>query len=325
MNSPISRPLGSVHAFLALVGLAAALPAEAAYKITIIDFPGGQCTQLWAINDNGDVVGTAASNADCSGQVISFIYHLKDGTFTVLPTVPGAPSTAGLGINRTGVVVGGATGATETSETGFILEDGAFTFFSYPYQAFTEARGIGGTGLVTGYTSDAAGTECIPFIFDPAQNSFTTITIPGSHCLTLAQGINGSEQIVGSAVLDAGFAYSGAPAGVYGFSRNKSGALTWFTVNGGATSARGINSSGRITGYYRDSATNVSKGFVATLARSPAYQALTVPASSVLEIPSGTATFPEGIDGSGRIAGSWVEDGTGYLHGFVAAPLSKKK
>jgi hypothetical protein len=47
------------HLLLAVVGIACSFPALAAYEYTTVDYPGAVSTQLWGINNSGQVVGTA--------------------------------------------------------------------------------------------------------------------------------------------------------------------------------------------------------------------------------------------------------------------------
>jgi hypothetical protein len=120
-------------------------------------------------------------------------------------------------------------------------------------------------------------------------------------------------------------AYPGAPAGGYGFFRQANGEVILFQVNGAFNNrARGINNSGLITGFYLDITTGAQRGFVARVAGSPAYQALTVPANDLLDVPGAAGTIPEGITDSGRISGTWL-DAAGNPHGFFATPVPGTK
>ncbi len=309
-------------AFLLLAGIACALPAQAAgYRYTTIDYPGALCTSGWGINDSGDVLGTAAFSVDCSGTTFSFIYHAINGTFTVLPTVPGAVATTAIGINQWGVIVGSAGDGTATTDVGLILNQGAFTFFTHPGSLFTQGRAIGNSGIVTGYSIDSASND-IPFIYDPTRNSFIDITVPGLRpfpSFSVAQGINGKGEVVGSFNLYADSVYPGSSSGPYGFLRDKHGVITLFRVNGFLTRPRGITESGRIAGFLLDEGTGKDRGFVVTLTGRGGFQSPTVPDADLLDVPGSVGTIVESIDDLGRVSGNWT-DGAGGTHGFLATP-----
>ena len=319
MESILRRIRRVAVAALVLAATAAALPAHAGYRITVIDYPGALCTTAWGINAAGLVVGNAAFSADCSGVSFAFVYDLRRGTFTVLPTVAGATATSGIGINDAGAITGSFGDGTSTTDTGLVLDRGAFAFFAHPGWPLTQGRAIGNSGIVTGYSADSAGNT-VAFIFDPRSKAFTDIPFAGAIGLNVAQGINGRGEVVGSTVLGANVAYAGAPQGAYAFLRGRDGAITLFWVNGGRTRARGITESGRIAGFYTDPATGIARGFVTTLGTRGGFQSLSVPAEELIDVPGATLTVPEGIDDSGRVAGQWTDAG-GNTHGFVAAPL----
>jgi hypothetical protein len=301
-----------------LVALAAAIPAQAAYNYTIIDYPGATSTQVFGINNSGEAVGVATVGT----TQIGFTYNTKKATFTVLPNVPGAAVTNTLGINAAGVIVGSA-GDGSSNNRGIILDKGAFSFFSAPGWAFNEGRAISDNGrFVTGYAADSTLSNYVGLIYDTRNNTFIEF-LPS--LFTIAQGVNGRRQVVGNVQLDPDVAFPGAPAGGYGFLRQANGEVILFQVNGAINNRpRGINNSGLITGFYDDIATGAQRGFVARVAASPAYQAVTVPANDLLDVPGATGTVPEGINDSGRISGIWF-DAAGNNHGFFATLVPATK
>jgi uncharacterized membrane protein len=289
---------------LALVGIAGAFPAHADYKYTTVNYPGALCTVLWGINNSGDVLGSASFGALCTRTTLSFVYHRKNGSITVLPTVPGATGTAAIGINEAGVIVGGAGDGETNADVGLILEKGAFTFFVHPGSVETQGRAIGNSGLVTGYSKSSATGIDVPFIYDPTHNSFIDITVPGMTLtpgpFNTAQGINGKGEVVGNIRLDPDALFAGSPGGQYGFLRDRGGAISFFQVNGYGTRARGITESGRIAGWLYDGA-GLGRGFVVTLKARGGVQSLTVPDADLLQVPGSIDTFVAGIDNLGRL------------------------
>jgi len=93
--------------------------------------------------------------------------------------------------------------------------------------------------------------------------------------------------------------------------------LIYFLVNGNATSARGITDSGVITGFFTVGGEPQGPGFVTTLAASPQFQAITIPAEQLLSFPGAVLTVPGAIANDGTIVGVWF-DADFNTHGFIA-------
>jgi len=308
------------HLSLLLGFIAYVTPAQAEYAYTTIDYPGARHTVLFGINAKGKVVGSAYFDDPpfAALTTISFVYDSRTQVFTPLPSVPGAIA-LGTGISAAGIVVGLTPDPTTGySTSGTILKNGAYTMFSHPGSSLTQARAISNSGLVTGFAGEAPSGTDVGFIYDPAANQFIDILIPNSS-FNITQGINGRGEVVGSVRFPIDGVYPGSPAGFYGFLRRGSGAITLFRVNDGQTRARGITNSGRITGFMTDPATGKTRGFVAGVAESPDFQALVIPDPELLDVPGAALTSPQGINDSGFISGSWIDD-TGANHGFIAAP-----
>jgi uncharacterized membrane protein len=310
----------SLKGLLVLLGIACAFAAQATgYRYTVIDYPGADAgtTTFWGINNGGKIVGNATIGG--SSEAIPFIYDLHRKLFTLLATVPGKTTTA-LGINDQGVVVGGASDS--VSETGFILTDGAFTFFTDPVSPNTEARAINEKGVLVGYAYqylDPVNGPTPPewsFVYRPKRDSFVNFLV-SSTAESIAQGINDSNTVVGNVEYPAASTCT-LSVGSCGFVRLDSGAITLFTVNGFLTRARRINNFGLMTGYYIDATAGAFIGFVTQAPTGSAVQSLTVPAAGLLSI-SGYNMYPEGISDLGTVVGI-VEDAGGGMHGFIATP-----
>jgi len=288
--------------------------ALAAYSLVSIDCPGAINTDTFGINNAGTVIGNCS---DETGFIFrTFEYDSRKGTFVTVPPAPSADQTDATGINEKGEIVGFLLVGDDV--TGFIRSSqGTYTTFTHPGSSFVEARANNDTGLVTGvYFDDIAGTV-FGFIYNAKTNTFATPgdVVPNST-FTIAQGVNNKGDVVGNADLSAGVACTGCPAGTYGFLRDKSGNLTYFQVNGAPTSARGITDSGIIVGGI-DFPDRPAVGFVTTLARSPQFQAISIPAAQLLSISGAFRTTPEAIANDGTIVGIWVDPDFNE-HGFIA-------
>ena len=187
--------------------------------------------------------------------------------------------------------------------------------------SFTQARGVNNKGLVTGFRDDANDQFAAEngFIYDPKTGAFTDI-VPS--ILTIAQGINSQGDVVGSAMFDGNFGApdpcgSSDPFVRRGWLRTKDGTVTYFNVNGGATSARGITDSGTIAGFVNDPGSGLTKGFVVELDGSQC-QSFTIADADLLHFPGAVITFVGGIKNSGEVVGSY-DDGTTSL-AYIASP-----
>ncbi len=287
--------------------------------------PGsGSNSFISGITDSGDALVNSATG-------VQYIYSPTSG-LTALPQ-PAASSpyfgnTAAYGINDSGTVVGTGCNCPGNSigtiEQGFILQNGNYTFFSYPGATNTIARSISASGLVTGYDNVSGG-----FVYNPATNTFTAVYPPGTvspaisyansifnqAVFTPAQGITASGQIVGSALLTANnpnFNPQTSPGFFSGYVYNENtNSYSVFQVDSGSTQARGINGAGVITGFV--TTTSGTDAFVGTV--SGGFQLLSDPSAT-------SGTFGEAINSSGQIAGTY-ETGSGSTLaqlGFIATP-----
>ena len=299
---------------VALAGLSLAASGHelvTAYDFVTIDPPGGLFTALNGVNGSGTAVGGAEYSDDSRSN---FRFDLRTGETTPVPTELGGLSFTPLGINDAGTIVG-ALGGGDDSLGAILDKKGQYTTFAIPGFAATVARAVGPAGLVSGYAI-AGPDDWSGFLYDPGTGS-TDLFLTGSQQV-IPQGINARGQLVGSVALPVDGAYPGAPAGQYGFVRERDGTLTLFRVNGLATRARGISDTGLVTGFMG----SPSVGYTAWAPTGGGYRDLTVPADTLLAVPGAVATFPQAIDNRGRIVGSWF-GADNLQRGFVATPSSK--
>jgi hypothetical protein len=301
-----------------LVAIATADLAGAAYNFVDLNYEGTAFTliQVFGTNDKGLVAGLAGF---ADGPDVGWVYDPKTQTFTDLPPLSGYPLSA-MGINDSGVIAGSCDIAPDLQE-GFILKKGTYTRFAHPGFNHTLVRGIGKTGLVTGYATNDLDGAFVGFIYDPARGTFTDIAFPDMYNWITAQGITAVGRAVGHVFLPPDYVYQGSPEGSYGFVREPSGPVTLFRVNGQPTKARGINDSGVIAGFI-DLADGSSVGFVGRLPSLGGFQTMTDVELIAVPFTGATTTVIEAIDNSGRVVGQWSDVSNPY-HGFIATPARK--
>jgi uncharacterized membrane protein len=280
-------------AFVLLAGLSGRAQATL-YSFTTIDVPGAIWTQVFGINDSGQIVGGYVASA-VNGQGFHGFLD-TGGSFTTID-VPGATNTYAYGINGSGQMVGGYTDSVGIPH-GFLDTGGSFATIDVPGATATYAAGVNSSGQIVGYYTDSVG---IPHGFLDSAGSFTTVDVPGA-ATTNAAGINGSGQIVGQ--------YRDA-SGYHGF-LDTAGSFATIDLSGTTFSyASGINGSGQILGGYTDSV-GVDHSVLDTAG-----------IFTTIDVPGAILTSADGINNSGKIVGSYLGPGSYALpHGFAATPIA---
>ena len=133
---------------------------------TSIDVPGAGYTDVWRINDNGQIVGRFMSS---NGDFHVFLYTIATRSFVSID-YPGATETAMGdfsqmgGLNNNGDIASGYCSSTSNCELasfgslhGFVLSRGTFTSLDVPNSAATLAFGNNDQGVVVGGYIDANG------------------------------------------------------------------------------------------------------------------------------------------------------------------------
>jgi hypothetical protein len=298
--------------------MAGPLVAQAqGYTYEAVDYPGSPSTQVFGINDRGDAVG---NGFDDFGSY-PFIYDTRKGTFTDVAGIGGFDATAILANSDAGILGGSVFDFDSFTESGLILDkQGNATIIQHPDAvSFTQVRGLNNSGLAVGYRDDADPLIFgVGFIFDPKDGSFIDL-IPSLQ--TIAQGINSRGDVTGGSIFlpgedpcDTGFPGTTR----YGWLRTTDGNITYFTVNGLRTSARGISDAGAIVGFTTDFVTGETKGFVTELDGTQC-QDIVIADEDLLVFPGSTTTFAGGINNAGVVSGSYIDD-LGITHGYVATP-----
>ena len=296
-------------AVLAVGLLAGPITAQAQYDFQEIAYPGRTQTQVFGINDSGDVVANSFVP-----DTFPFVYASMDGALTDIAPADGYLETSVLGINDAGVMVGSVSNLDGT-RSGFIRsKDGTYTVFSHPDAlSFTNPRAVNNKGLVTGFRDVLDGTR-VGFIYDPKRETFTDI-VPS--LFTIAQGISSKGDVVGSAIFDVN-PCGGNSLDRFGWVRARDGSVTFFQVNGQRTSARGINDAGMIVGFATDRSTGQTTGFVIKAPETNC-ELVAVDASELLQFPESIDTLPQDITNSGDVVGQFF-DSLGNTRGFIATP-----
>jgi probable HAF family extracellular repeat protein len=264
-----------------------------ARNYTTIDFPGANATEPFAINSNGDIVGTYS---DSGFRGHGFLLH--SGTFTTLD-FPGAEITEPTGINVNGVVVG--TYFTATTEHGFLWHNGTFTTIDAPGATGTFAEGINDLGDVVGVFT--TGFASHGFLLHNGTSTNLDAPFPGLGGLaeTLPWGINSQGDIVG------GYIPFQTSIGFF----LHAGVWNSISVGGaGITFAREINSQGDIAGSISDDVGFHGHGFVI---RGGTLTMIDFP--GVVSDGDHRGTQVNGINDHGDVVGRYDLNQT---HGFVS-------
>jgi probable HAF family extracellular repeat protein len=189
------------------------------YTITTISVPGGSLTQVYGINDSGQIVGTYyQGNAEHA-----FFY--SDGKYTTFGPVGLIP----YGINNAGDIAGGYLGVGSLTGKFTVITPPATHFFA------ADAFSINNAGQVVGQLDESVGSGSFFYSGGVASILFTPTP----------RGINDSGEIVGWQVI-------GDPLtqGVQSFV-SINGVTTALTIPGAfSTTASGVNDSGEIVGTY---------------------------------------------------------------------------
>lgn len=240
---------------------------------TVITFdpPGSLGTEVWSINNQGEIVG------DYAALLVphAFLRH-KDGTFITFDA-PGAGTTPHLpggttpqGINKDGEIAGYYLD-TAAVYHGFVrYKDGTFTTFGVPGAGTGDLQGtlpysINAHGEVAGLFYAATNGGAHGFVRRRSDGTITAFDPEGSIS-TVALSINHQGEVAGYYAVS----LPGSNEFIHGFVRLDNGTMTTFDVPGAATGVSivggtfpmSINAGGDITGYYID-ANGVLHGFVA--------------------------------------------------------------
>jgi hypothetical protein len=204
-----------------------------------------------------------------------------------------------FGVNNKNVVTGDYTNSSG------LVEGVIGPFDGSNYKSFTDGgagtqpRGIGPTGIITGFDT---GT-LYPWERS-ANGKLKNITLKGNPVTGVAQQVNRSGVFVGDHADSSGVAI--------GQKYKFTGVIKVKICNGGCA-GRAIDDAGDVGGYYLDSS-GIQHGFVNIVGQKKPIK---------VDYPNANYTVVEGMNNKGMVSGQW-EDVSGFIHGFIY-DIAKKK
>lgn len=263
-------------------------PALAAWSLQPLNAPGTSFTQLWDINDAGQIAGNNDFGA--------FVY--SQGRYDYLPLYQGLTATV-TGISNSGTLVGILNDPNSNSGFGasFIYEGGTFAVFAPQGLTDPEIRHISSdgrylTGVYTGGNFGLAG-----FVYDRASGSLTQLEAPNGAVIMQGTSVGGIA--VGS--------LSGSRGGGLIYDTNTN--TTTFVPKGnlaGQPRLRDINDTGVLTGFLSGS----PYAFVGTVAGG----------FELLSFEGATSTTVYGLNNKGQLVG-FYSSGDSLPLGFIATSV----
>lgn len=302
-------------------------------KYTQYDVPGSANTSLLAVNNLGNMAGSAAvTDAGNKGFVVI------DGTATEF-YADGNYATFAYGINNSNESAGTYFDYDGVPHGFYRDASGNITFITFPGSQRTGCQGINDSGVITGYYQDASG-EYHGFLYSAGtytQQSFYAdesinnagdlvglyigpgsangvqygfLAIPKTFCsyssVTQIPGAQSTEVFaINNNQAQVGV-YTDSTGTTHGLLYQKSKVTNIDDPNAqtGSTIAFGINNSGQIVGAY----TNGSGVGVGFLYSGGSYTDIAPPGSQ--------GTYAQGINDSGAIVGLYVNSSGAQL-GFI--------
>jgi probable HAF family extracellular repeat protein len=172
-----SERFGPQHAFLSSGG-----------KATDLGTLGGSSSAAMAINNAGQVVGTASA---ADGTSHAFLY--SNGKMTDLGAVSGSSTTVATAINASGLIVGYGTNAQNNQGSAFLYSNGTMTNLgSLTGASLTQALGVNSAGIIIGTSGGNA------FVYQNGVMTNLNSLIPTSSDfhLNTAYYVNDAGQII---------------------------------------------------------------------------------------------------------------------------------
>jgi probable HAF family extracellular repeat protein len=192
--SVLTRGMPAVAMFLSgMIGSAAAVPPQ--YQFTDLGTLGGNSngvgSRAWGINDNGQIVGEAATKA---GHLHAFLY--SDGSMTDLGTLSGVNGTStALAINNNGDVTGFSPTPLSNGNV-FLYSNGVMSDLGgFPASNYGEGHAINNSDQIAGWGFNP-GVDVLLY----SNDALTDLSAAPGGIQGTAFGINDLGQIVGTGV-----------------------------------------------------------------------------------------------------------------------------
>ncbi len=249
-------------------------------QLSDLHIPGTEQAFPFAINDNGDVVGSFPHNG---------CFRFTGGHVVTIVPDQGAQKCSPRGINDSGSVVGWYLSAT-SAQGGFLLRGDTITSIALDGCFSTTPNAINNAGQIVGTCSHAGPPapgqpSDFGFIME-ANGTSTTFSVPGATSVS-AVGIDGAGDVVG-------FAYfAGGSKSSFVYSHGSSRMLNASACD--SVQVTGISNRGRIVGFCIPPGASAYAGFIMDSPTSTA---------SLFTGPNGEALMPDGINDEGQVVGT---------------------
>ncbi len=279
----------SLRLAAACAALSIGLTAQATnYTFTRIDVAGATETEVWDVNNHGQVAG---ASVDGDGVLRGFVY--SNGSYTSISGPSGSLDSVAFGVSDGGAVVGSYSDSVSTR--GFIYEGGVYQDFYVPGSFFTVVRGISSNGR---YITGSYGMGALyqnAFIVDRTTNELRLVQ-PGA----LLQGVTDAGLAVGNSFLGDRLPF------IYDFATDSSTSQPIPQAR-----FRDVSSDGTIVGF------TVGDSTTSFIGKAGSFEDIAAPA--------GFVDFNvEGSNNAGWIAGFAFspDDAQPWTHAFVAIPTA---
>jgi probable HAF family extracellular repeat protein len=224
------------------------------YTFQTANFPTDVFTQLFGINDTGEIAGYHGSG-NPGHPNRGFTLDLPN-TFTP-ENFPGAVQTQVVGINNVLTTVGFYIDTAGTNH-GFLKVGSSYTKVDFPFTTSTSPKvnqllGLNNKGQSAGFYNDVKN-NAHGYIYARVGGVFLVFTIPGATTAT-ATDINDTGEVSGF--------YTDTAGVTHGFLLNQ-GIFKILNFPGAtATQAFGLNNNGQVVGSYTD-ISGMTHGFIWT-------------------------------------------------------------
>lgn len=333
----------SILTSCAVFGLISSKPSIAAvmYSVTNIGTLGGEFSTAYDINDNGQVVGYAATSTS-GGR--AFLWDSTSGIRNLDPN--GIYDSSAYSINNNGFVVGSTLKGGYNGGTAFLWDsvNGLQNLGTLPGDSFSNANAINDFGQVVGRSLDSSN-RMQAFLWDSVNGIQSLGTLDGYEGST-ALDINNDGEVVGYAFIPSRRAVlwdstKGIqdldPEGVYSDAQsiNDAGTVVGTSTVGGDSaslwdSTKGIQYLGNLSGVYGSIASDINDlgqvvGSTIFPPRALLWENGTVTDLNTLIDPNSgwRLQYARAINNKGQIVGEGTNSTERYFGAFLLTPLTQ--